>query len=71
MPLSINIAGLIHLFSLQMSINIALNCVNLYSFEFQVSINIALVLMFFMYFCKYFVNFLKFFGVFECFGRFW
>ena len=48
MPLSINIAGLIHLFSLQMSINIALNCVNLYSRVIQGSINIALVLYIFV-----------------------
>ena len=45
-PLSINIAGWILPFSLQMSINIALNCVNLYSFELQVSINLALVFIF-------------------------
>ena len=45
-PLSINIAGWILPFSLQMSINIALNCVNLYSF---------LIYKIFSLLCTYFV----------------
>ena len=51
-----------------MSINIALNCVNLYSFLFQGSINIALVSFIFVYkFCNIYCTF---FGIFECFGCF-
>ena len=49
-----------------MSINIALNCVNLYSLELQVSINIALVSCVFvnilLIFCTFFENFLNVFG---------